>query len=389
MNDLRKKRKKSGRKKTAIVVCILVVICVLAVGAVALMKNYRPFEQKPETTADPNATTSKPLENSPEIKEKSVNVLVCGLDESESLTDVIMLVSFDIENKKAQVLQIPRDSFVGDEYISYKINSVYGHPDAGQTKIGALIEILNEQYKLPIDHYVTVTIPGFRDIVDSMGGIKINIPQQINYLPGKVLYPGSRPLTANKRNGLSAIVPATPMQILAVLALRKSFLQALMDAVKDKGRMEMVSILTQNMDNITTDMSLSEIIDYAGVGFELNSDDIEFYIVPGEGVMYNGYAVYAVDVEGTADILNEHFRDYTDKISASELDIPEVPQYNNYEDYNTGDGNDSYGYGDNSQGESGQGSWDNQTGEGDGYSESDPEESESYDSSNGIPWWKA
>ena len=115
MNDLRKKRKKSGRKKTAIVVCILVVICVLAVGAVALMKNYRPFEQKPETTADPNATTSKPLENSPEIKEKSVNVLVCGLDESESLTDVIMLVSFDIENKKAQVLQIPRDSFVGDE----------------------------------------------------------------------------------------------------------------------------------------------------------------------------------------------------------------------------------------------------------------------------------
>ena len=153
--------------------------------------------------------------------------------------------------------------------------------------------------------------------------------------------------------------------------------------------MEMVSILTQNMGNITTDMSLSEIIDYAGVGFELNSDDIEFYVVPGEGVMYNGYAVYAVDIEGTADILNEHFRDYTDKISASELDIPEVPQYNSYEDYHTGDGNDSNGYGDNGQGESGQGSWDNQTSEENGYSESGPEESENYDSSNGVPWWKA
>lgn len=389
MNDLRKKRKKSGRKKTAIAVCILAVICVLAVGAVALMKNYRPFEQKPETTADPNVTTSKPLENSPEIKEKSVNVLVCGLDESESLTDVIMLVSFDIENKKAQVLQIPRDSFVGDEYISYKINSVYGHPDAGQTKIGALIEILNEQYKLPIDHYVTVTIPGFRDIVDSMGGIKINIPQQINYLPGKVLYPGEQVIDGEKAEWFVRYRAGYANADIGRIGAQEIFLQALMDAVKDKGRMEMVSILTQNMGNITTDMSLSEIIDYAGVGFELNSDDIEFYIVPGEGIMYNGYAVYAVDIEGTADILNEHFRDYTDKISASELDIPEVPQYNSYEDYHTGDGNDSNGYGDNGQGESGQGSWDNQTSEENGYSESGPEESENYDSSNGVPWWKA
>lgn len=377
MNDLRKK-KSSGKKKTIVVISILAVLCILAIGAVALLKNYRPLEQKPSTTADPSQSTAKPLENSPDIKEKSVNILVCGLDESEILTDVIMLVSFDIENKKAQVLQIPRDSYIGDEYISGKINTRYGHPKDGQTKIGALIEIINEQYKLPIDHYVTVTIPGFRDIVDSMGGVKVNIPQQINYLPGQVLYPGEQVLDGEKAEWFVRYRAGYANADIGRVGAQKIFLQGLMDAVKEKGRMAMTGILTQNMKNITTDMSISDILNYATVGFELSSSDIEFYVVPGTGLMHNGYAVYAVDVEEVADILNEHFRDYTDKVSASELEIPRVeaePQKN----YNNG-GNG--GQNDEDQTDSLPDDSDQ------GYTEEE-EPNSTDDNNNGTPWWKS
>ncbi|MBC8569264.1 LCP family protein [Zongyangia hominis] len=373
MNDLRKK-KSSGKKKTIVVISILAVLCILAVGAVALLKNYRPLEQKPATTADPSESTSKPLENSAEIKEKSVNILVCGLDESEILTDVIMLVSFDIENKQAQVLQIPRDSYIGDEYISGKINTRYGHPKDGQTKIGALIEIINQQYKLPIDHYVTVTIPGFRDIVDSMGGVKVDIPQQINYLPGKVLYPGEQVLDGEKAEWFVRYRAGYANADIGRVGAQKLFLKGLMDAVKEKGRMAMTGILTQNMNNITTDMSVSEILAYAGVGFDLNSDDIDFYVVPGEGLMHNGYAVYAVDVEGVADILNEHFRDYTDKVPASELEIPKVEKQQSYNNGGGGNGTDNQS--------------DDPSESTGGYTEEE-EPSGQDDNSGGTPWWKA
>ena len=188
-----RKNKTSVKKKVARVTTVIVVLlCIVFVAAVAIL-NYRPSA---ETGGEDPITES--IQTPTEVQEKVVNFLCVGVDESENLTDVIIYLSYDKLEKKASLFRIPRDSFVGDDVPSGKINAVYGHPDEGQTKIGALIEKINDMFQLPVDHYATITLEGFRNIVDSIGGVDVDVPQTIYYDEGMVIPEGEQHLDGEK-----------------------------------------------------------------------------------------------------------------------------------------------------------------------------------------------
>lgn len=87
----------------------------------------------------------------------------------------------------------------------------------------------------------------------------------------------------------------------------------------------MSSIVDDYYKDITTDFSLGEISDLAGIAIGLTMEDLEFATLPGYGAWYGSYAVYELDVEQTADILNDLMRPYSDPVSAEELNISLVP----------------------------------------------------------------
>lgn len=115
-----------------------------------------------------------------------VNILVAGWQGKGSdegpLTDSIMVVSVNIKTGSAFVLSIPRDLWV---YVpglhSYqKINSAAddihfrkaGYPNGG---MGELEFILNKQLGIPIDYQVLVDYQAFKDAVNAVGGITVDI----------------------------------------------------------------------------------------------------------------------------------------------------------------------------------------------------------------------
>ena len=79
-----------------------------------------------------------------------VNVLVCGIDYEEGraysgdgsndgMTDMIMYVNFDVANHKINMLQIPRDTYPGEEYKhgnTGKINAVALYNDGISSLMG-------------------------------------------------------------------------------------------------------------------------------------------------------------------------------------------------------------------------------------------------------------
>ena len=102
------------------------------------------------------------------LKGDVVNILCAGIDFEEGreypngmgFTDVILYVSFDMKANKISMLQIPRDTYIGETTTTGKINAValQGKSDP---PIAALATLVNQQFKLPVDYYVTIDIDAF------------------------------------------------------------------------------------------------------------------------------------------------------------------------------------------------------------------------------------
>lgn len=119
-----------------------------------------------------------------------VNILLAGYSADDpghsggQLTDSIMLVSIDTKNNKAFMLSIPRDTYVNIPGNGYaKINEAYedgqaehfsqsGYASGG---MGLLEETVSQKFNVPIDYYALVDYTAFRDSVNAVGGITVNI----------------------------------------------------------------------------------------------------------------------------------------------------------------------------------------------------------------------
>ena len=109
-----------------------------------------------------------------------INVLVMGTDRQAGLCDVMMLVSIDEGDNTVTAVQIPRDTYAQYTSASYKklngaSNSLGG---AEQTA-----EWLADAFGIRIDHYVCVGLDTVRRVVDAIGGVDVDIPCNIYFLP--------------------------------------------------------------------------------------------------------------------------------------------------------------------------------------------------------------
>lgn len=108
-----------------------------------------------------------------------INILVAGdsadrVDPSANggeLTDSIMVLSIDTKNNTAFMLSIPRDLWVNVPNAGWsKINATYENNN--MTVMGNLV---HEDLGIPIDYYALTNYQAFEDLVNAVGGIKVDI----------------------------------------------------------------------------------------------------------------------------------------------------------------------------------------------------------------------
>ena len=97
-----------------------------------------------------------------------VNILILG--ENGGLTDTIMVASINPSLKTISLISVPRDLYVEGR----KINEIAR--DFGRDTLGVYIHDITG---LVIQHYVTMQFDGFKKIVDSLGGLDINVSKDI------------------------------------------------------------------------------------------------------------------------------------------------------------------------------------------------------------------
>lgn len=310
-----------------IAAAVVAAICLIACIAVSYMAGYARGAARRTTLSSTEGTSGEvDAENVSEddikpLEEDTISVLCCGVDNTQELTDVIMYALFNTKTGEVNVLRIPRDTFVGSEFPTGKINAIYGHPEDGLTGIETLEKYLEENWKLNIDYYATIDLASVRDIVDDMGGVTMNIEQQINYLPGKVLYPGEQTLTGEQAEWIIRYRAGYADGDLGRIDAQTQFIFACIDRVHELGRLKCIPILMEHYNDVDTNMPLDKMLSVASALFELSTDDIQMHVVPGSGTMYYSYAVYGVDEEALLEILNENFATQGSQYTAEDLNI--------------------------------------------------------------------
>jgi LCP family protein required for cell wall assembly len=92
-------------------------------------------------------------------------------------TDTMMLVSVDPKTHQASVLSIPRDSLVDIPHVGLtKINEAnyFGGPKLA-------VKLVSQTLHVPIDYYMETTMWNFVKIINTIGGLTVDVTQPMNY----------------------------------------------------------------------------------------------------------------------------------------------------------------------------------------------------------------
>ena len=137
-----------------------------------------------------------------------VTVLLMGLDyrdwaagEGPPRTDTMILFTIDPINRTAGMISIPRDLWVNIPGYNYgRINTAYMLGEANKIPGGGpalAMETVEELLGVPIDYYAQIDFGAFIKFIDEIGGVKINIPEQIRV----------DPITPGRKNNTKLIKP--------------------------------------------------------------------------------------------------------------------------------------------------------------------------------------
>jgi LCP family protein required for cell wall assembly len=160
---------------------LLVLVLLFVAWAVASYFSFSSGVSDANKRRDPRARAALADQNGLLLSHPS-NILVLGTDNApiaqrEGLrhSDSIMLVRTDPKHHRLAYLSIPRDMVVSIPGVgTAKINA------AMQSGGPALaIRTVHDLTGLPINHVVVVNFSDFRDLIDALGGVTIDVPKRI------------------------------------------------------------------------------------------------------------------------------------------------------------------------------------------------------------------
>lgn len=158
----------SFKKKITIVIIYALIVALTVIAGV----KVRSFVHKP-FDIDSEFNMNEIEEIAGNVK---INLLVLGVDKTEGLSDVIMVIRYDEEHNRISAMSIPRDTYVNYKGRSRLINSVYGVGG-----IEGVSRTVTEITGLAINYYVQFDVGTFAKLVDLLGGVEFDVPQNMKY----------------------------------------------------------------------------------------------------------------------------------------------------------------------------------------------------------------
>jgi LCP family protein required for cell wall assembly len=174
------------RRRRRVLLILLIVFLVFTAGGTATAALYiRSIDQ---SVARVKAFDQVPAQDRPSKVEPAgdaLNLLVLGTDTRDpdntdgSRSDTIILVHVPKDRRSAQLVSIPRDTWLHvpksadgrHGNVNAKINAAFAWGGPALT-----VQTVEAYTGVRIDHVVMVDFAGFKEIVDALGGVTVDVP---------------------------------------------------------------------------------------------------------------------------------------------------------------------------------------------------------------------
>lgn len=222
--------------------------------------------------------------------EDRITILLLGADlsaiDGSSRTDTIMLVNLDPVTKSANIMSIPRDvKVVIPGYGIDKINAAFALGDYNDVQgggAGLMVRTIEANFGIPIHAFVQIDFNGFTRMVDTVGGVHVDVPypimdnaypaEQFNYQ--RIYFPagwqhldGEEALVYARTRHQDGDTSRASRQQQLLIAMRDQHLNA--DLIT-----RLPQLITDFGDSVRTDISLTDAIKLAQLGLDIPRENI-------------------------------------------------------------------------------------------------------------------
>ena len=188
------KKKKGSWVKRMLLIAGACIGLVMASGAAyagyLYVKTQNAIGNISANPADQPPAENPRQEQEPEDKLKAVTFLLAGVDRRQGSggtlnADVLMVVALDPNTRAATIVSIPRDVHLKPEGLPpQKANYYYAYyyNKDRETAIENTRRMFSDVLQIPIDYMAVVDFDGFRQIVDALGGLEIEVDMDMRYV---------------------------------------------------------------------------------------------------------------------------------------------------------------------------------------------------------------
>lgn len=314
-------------------IAILAIVCVILLCGVGY--TILNGKNKDETRDVPASSTDNEEKSSDTIvvdgREYRLNtniqtVLFMGIDKNaksdmgdrtgeNGQSDSLNLLIVDRETKKAQILQISRDSMVdidiysasGEKMISepgqIALQYAYGDGEEESCRLtaGKVSELL---YGVSIDSYLSLTMEGMVKAADAIGGVTLTVPEDYTWIDpafskGTTLTLDGEMVEKYVRSRDTEVLDSNVQR----MERQSQFMGALIEKLQSvKETSNYLSLYQQMEPYMVTNMTADEMKSLSEYDIDTNTLD-----VPGEVILKDGHAQFIVDNEALRIIILKTF----------------------------------------------------------------------------------
>ncbi len=320
------------------IVCSIVLVFVVLAGGAAFayykVTGNVPFADNGITT---NVTDMNLLDALLQRNIK-MNVAVFGVDKDGTRTDVVFVAHYDSAQESISLVSLPRDTRVSlcDEVVANlnaagrnysqvtKLNAVHAYSGQEMGCQNAVLQI-EDLLGIKIDHYVKVDLEAFRQIVDAIGGVEVDVPQDmywdmsdtgdpiINLKKGVQVLDGDKAEQLVRfRRYVDGDVGRIQVQQLFLMALAQKVLST--ESIV-KNLPDYVSVLYKYVE---TDISLSDALKYVNYIKKIDLSKMTMETLPGVGQYVGNVSYFIHDAEATKEMVDRVFYSVASKESDGE-----------------------------------------------------------------------
>lgn len=339
--QIRKVYNKKGRAKRVLCVILSVILLIFGSGllyyySILNSMNFKDITKPSNTdSTDPSIAalsgngTQLSLTDGELLQDSKVlNVMLFGEDNSKGAdhgrSDTMIMLSIDNRHKKLKLTSFQRDTYV------YIPNYGYNKLNASYTYGGATLAIqtIEANFGIKIDRYAVVDFNSFIDIIDTLGGIDMELTQdEIDYInyqmykneqtdnptlitdaPGVVHLTGQQALWYSRNRGLSIGEDGNTIGIDGDdwdrTSRQRKLLETVFNDMKSADLGQIISIVGAVGPLITTNLKKDEITALVSHSLTYLKYEVVQYNIPADGFWrYNddtpaGSVIEITDLEG-------------------------------------------------------------------------------------------